>query len=99
MDIQLTWDPVPLAQHVHPWILGKVKLAITMHYTAFVLYSVTAGCSLSDNTHRLLPVLCCPWLPSEPGMLPRATKIVVLLGICYDPILLERPWKCEMLKC
>ena len=39
------------------------KLAIAIHHVAFVPYSVTAGCSLTDNTHRLLPVLCCLWLP------------------------------------
>ena len=63
----------------------KSKLAIAMHYTAFVPYSVTAGCSLTGNTHRLLHVLCCLWLPSDPGIFPSAT--IVLLGICYDPIL------------
>ena len=56
-----------------------------MHYTAFVPYSVTAGCSLTGNTHRLLHVLCCLWLPSDPGIFPSDT--IVLLGICYhnDP--------------
>ena len=35
----------------------SIKLAIAMHHTAFVPYSVTAGCSLTDNTDALLPVL------------------------------------------
>ena len=33
--------------------------SMKMHHTAFVPYSVTAGCSLNGNTHRLLPVLYC----------------------------------------
>ena len=61
-----------------------------MHYTAFVPYNVTAGCSLTGNTRRLLHVLCCLWLPSDPGIFPSATMIIVLLGICYDPILSEQ---------
>ena len=39
-----------------------------MHYTAFVPYSVTAGCSLTGNTDRLLHLLCSLWLPSDPGI-------------------------------
>ena len=31
----------------------------TVHHTAFVACSVTAKCSLSSNTHKLPPVLCC----------------------------------------
>ena len=46
--------------------------------------SVTAGCSLTGKIHRLLPVPCCLWLPSDPGIYPSATN--VLLGICSDPI-------------
>ena len=34
---------------------------IAMYYTALVPCSVTAGCSLTGNTHRLLPVPCCLW--------------------------------------
>ena len=34
-----------------------IKLVIAMHHTAFVPYSVTAGCSLTDSTNALLPVL------------------------------------------
>ena len=49
---------------------------------AFVPYSVTAGCSLTGNTHELLPMLCCLTVsPFDPGIFPRAT--IVLLGICY----------------
>ena len=35
----------------------KNELAIAMYHTAFVPYSVTAGCSLTGNAHALLPVL------------------------------------------
>ena len=46
---------------------------------------VTAGCSLTSNTHRLLHVLCCMCLPCDPNIVASAT--IVLLGVCYDPIL------------
>ena len=61
------------------------KLAIAMHHTAFVPYSVTAGCSVTGNPHRLLPVLCCLWLSSDPGIFSSA--FILLLGIFSDPIL------------
>ena len=43
--------------------------------------------ALAGNTHRLLHayVICCLWLPSDPGIFSSAT--LVLLGIGYDPIL------------
>ena len=59
-----------------------------MHHTAFVPYSVTAGCSLTGNTHELLPVvmICCLTVVTfDPGIFPSAA--IVLLGTCYDPIL------------
>ena len=34
-----------------------IELAIPMHHTAFVPYSITAGCSLTNNYLALLPVL------------------------------------------
>ena len=42
---------------------------------------------LAAEQLRLLPVLCCSWLPSDPGNLRSATT--VLLGIRYDSILSE----------
>ena len=47
--------------------------------TCLVLHKTNTG------TYRLLHVLCCLWLPSDPGIFPSAT--IVLLGICYDTIL------------
>ena len=38
---------------------AKLMLATAMHHTVFVPYSVTTGCSLTGNTHEVLPVLCC----------------------------------------
>ena len=68
-----TWQPTLFSSQ-----LTSCKLAIAMNFTAFVPYSVTGGCSLTGNTHRLLHVLCCLWLPSDQGILPSAT--IVLLG-------------------
>ena len=63
-----------------------MKLATAMHHTAFVPYSVIAGCSLTGNTHELLPVLCYVTVVTfDPGIFPSVA--IVLLGICYDPIL------------
>ena len=31
------------------------------------------------------------WLPSDPGIFPSTT--IVLLELCYDPILLELKWR------
>ena len=54
-----------------------------MHHTAFVPYSVTAGCSLTGNTHELLPVLCCLTVVTfDPGIFPST-----LGDLLYDPIL------------
>ena len=56
-----------------------------MHHTAFVPYSVTAGCYLTGNIHELLPVLCrLTVVTFDPGIFPSAA--IVLLGTCYDPI-------------
>ena len=57
--------------------IGHVQTAScnAVTYVASIPYSVTAGFCLKGNTHRLLPVLSCLWLLSDPGSLPSATII------------------------
>ena len=56
----------------------KAKLALAMHYTAFVPYSVTAEC----NTHKLVPMLCCLWKPCPCTKLGASTYEMLLHVHC-----------------